>query len=54
VIGWIKTHLASDPHSPRRYRVIGPLRNLDGWYAAFNIGADSQFDIPTDKRVRIW
>jgi putative endopeptidase len=50
----IKTQVASDPHSPRRYRVIGPLRNLDAWYQAFDIGADSKFYIPPEKRVRIW
>ena len=50
----IKTQVASDPHSPRRYRIIGPLRNLDAWYNAFNIGPDSKFYIAPDKRVRIW
>ncbi len=50
----IKTQVASDPHSPRRFRVIGPLRNLDAWYDAFGIGPDSKFYIPPDKRVRIW
>ena len=50
----IKTQVASDPHSPRRYRVIGPLRNLDAWYDAFKIGSDSKFYIPPEKRVRIW
>jgi len=50
----IKTQVASDPHSPRRYRVIGPLRNLDAWYSAFKVGPDSKFYIAPDKRVRIW
>jgi putative endopeptidase len=50
----IKTQVASDPHSPRRYRIIGPLRNLDAWYAAFGIGPDSKFYIVPEKRVRIW
>ena len=50
----IKTQVASDPHSPRRYRVIGPLRNLDGWYEAFGVGPDSKFYIAPEKRVRIW
>ena len=36
----INTQVASDPHSPRRYRIIGPLRNLDAWYDAFKIGPD--------------
>ena len=50
----IKTQVASDPHSPRRYRIIGPLRNLDAWYSAFDIGPDSKFYIAPEKRVRIW
>jgi putative endopeptidase len=50
----IKTQVASDPHSPRRYRVIGPLRNLDAWYEAFGVTPDSKFYIPPAERVRIW
>ncbi len=50
----IKTQVASDPHSPRRFRIIGPLRNLDAWYDAFGITPDSKFYIPPEKRVRIW
>ena len=42
----IKTQVASDPHSPRRYRVIGPLRNLDAWYSAFNVQPGTKFYIP--------
>jgi len=50
----IKTQVASDPHSPRRFRIIGPLRNLDAWYDAFKIGPESKFYIPPEQRVRIW
>jgi putative endopeptidase len=50
----IKTQVASDPHSPRRYRIIGPLRNLDAWYSAFDIKPGSKFYIAPEKRVRIW
>ena len=50
----IKTQVASDPHSPRRFRIIGPLRNLDAWYNAFGVTADSKFYIPPEQRVRIW
>jgi putative endopeptidase len=50
----IKSQVASDPHSPSRFRVIGPVRNLDAWYAAFGIGPDSKFYIAPEKRVRIW
>jgi len=50
----IKTQVASDPHSPRRYRIIGPLRNMDAWYDAFGIKPGSKFYIPPEQRVRIW
>lgn len=50
----IKTQVASDPHSPRRFRILGPLRNLDASYVAFSIGPDSKFYIPPAQRVRIW
>jgi putative endopeptidase len=50
----IKTQVASDPHSPRRFRVIGPTRNLDAWYQAFNVQPGSKFYIAPEKRVRIW
>jgi putative endopeptidase len=30
------------------------VRNLDAWYAAFGIGADSKFYIAPEQRVRIW
>ena len=50
----IKTQVASDPHSPRRFRVIGPLRNLDAWYDAFKIEPGSKFYIAPEQRVRIW
>jgi putative endopeptidase len=50
----IKSQVASDPHSPSRFRVIGPVRNLDAWYAAFDIKPDSKFYIPPEKRTRIW
>lgn len=50
----IKTQVATDPHSPRRFRIIGPLRNLDAWYEAFSVAPDSKFYIPPERRVRIW
>jgi len=50
----IKTQVASDPHSPRRYRILGPLRNMDEWYEAFGIKPGSKFYIPPEQRVKIW
>jgi putative endopeptidase len=50
----IKTQVASDPHSPRRFRILGPLRNMDEWYNAFGIKPGTRFYIPPEQRVRIW
>jgi putative endopeptidase len=50
----IKAQVASNPHSPDRFRVIGAVRNLDTWYKAFNIGPNSKYYIPPEKRVRLW
>ena len=33
----LRAQMASDPHSPRRFRVLGPTRNVDLWYGAFDV-----------------
>ena len=44
----------TDPHSPARYRVNGPARNMDAWYEAFNVQpGDALYLAPAD-RVTIW
>ena len=50
----LRSQIATDPHSPARYRTIAPLRDLDAWYAAFDIGPESSMYIAPDDRVRIW
>jgi putative endopeptidase len=49
----IKEQLASDPHSPAAFRIIGPTRNIDAWYTAFDV-ADGTYHLPPAERVRIW
>ena len=46
--------LLSDPHSPPRYRVIGALRNMPEFYAAFDVNAGDEMFLPEDQRVEIW
>ena len=46
--------LVSDPHSPSHYRVVGPLRNVDAWYAAFDVKPTDPMYVAPDQRVRIW
>jgi predicted metalloendopeptidase len=46
--------LAADPHSPVEYRVNGALRNVDAWYAAFDVKPGDAMYLPPEERVRIW
>jgi len=48
-----RNQMTSDPHSPARFRIIGPLRNDDGWYEAFNI-TSGKFYLKPEDRTRIW
>ncbi|NIK87051.1 putative endopeptidase [Rhizomicrobium palustre] len=50
----IKRQVASDPHSPRRFRVDGVVRNLDDWYQAFGVKPGEKLYVPPEDRVRIW
>jgi putative endopeptidase len=50
----LKLRLNTDPHSPARYRVNGPLSNLSEFQKAFNIPDGSPMVRGTDKRVNIW
>jgi putative endopeptidase len=51
---YVRKQVASDPHSPRAFRVIGPTRNIDEWYAAFGVKPGETYYLPADQRVRIW
>jgi putative endopeptidase len=50
----LRSQVTSDPHSPGRFRVWGPLRNVDAWYQAFGITPGNAMYIPPEKRARIW
>ncbi len=51
---FLRKQVVSDPHSPRAFRVIGPVRNVDAWYEAFGVKAGDAYWLAPDKRVRIW
>lgn len=46
--------MASDPHSPARFRILGPLPNIDAWYQAFGVKPGDTMYLPPEKRVQIW
>ena len=50
----LANQVATDPHSPARYRTIAPLRNVDAWYEAFGITPDDEMYIAPEDRARIW
>ena len=50
----IRKQVVSDPHSPRQYRVNGPVRNIDSWYEAFDVKPDAKLFVEPKDRVRIW
>jgi putative endopeptidase len=50
----LKMLLVSDVHSPYAFRVIGPMRNVDAWYAAFDVKPGDKYYVAPADRVRIW
>jgi putative endopeptidase len=49
-----KQQIAADSHAPARFRVDGPLRNVDGWYEAWNIQPGDLLYLKPEDRIRIW
>jgi putative endopeptidase len=43
----------TDEHSPSDFRV-DTVRNLDAWYAAFEVKPGDKLYLPPADRVRIW
>ena len=46
--------LLNDPHSPSRYRVNGPIANIDAFYKAFDIKPGDKLYRPEGERIKIW
>lgn len=50
----LRHQLVTAPHPPRRFRVNGTVRNMDGWHDAFGVTPGSALYLRPEDRVRIW
>jgi putative endopeptidase len=50
----LRTQVLTNPHSPARFRVNGPLSNLAAFYSAFNVKEGDKMWRPVSERVAIW
>ncbi len=50
----LKQQMASDPHAPSSFRVVGPTRNVDAWYDAFGVKPGQTYYLPPEARSRVW
>jgi len=49
----LRQQVLTDPHSPGEYRA-DTVRNLDAWYAAFDVKPGQALYLPPSDRVHIW
>jgi predicted metalloendopeptidase len=49
----LRQRLLTDGHAPGQYRAL-TVRNLDAWYAAFDVRPGESEYLPPANRVRIW
>jgi putative endopeptidase len=50
----LRQQVVTDPHSPAYYRVNGTIRNIPGWYEAWDVKAGDKLYVAPADRVRIW
>lgn len=50
----LRNQVTTDPHSPARFRILGPLPNIEAWYQAFGVKPGDTMYIPPEKRAKLW
>lgn len=51
---YLRNQVINDPHSWKKYRVIGVMNNLPEFYAAFDVQEGDGHYLPDEERVKIW
>jgi putative endopeptidase len=50
----LREQMLGDPHSPDKFRVNGIVRNMDEWYAAFEVKPEQKLYLAPELRVHVW
>ena len=50
----MRNQVINGPHSPGVYRCNGTVRNMDAWYAAFDVQPGDDLHLAPEDRVTIW
>jgi putative endopeptidase len=50
----LRSQIASDPHSPAKFRINGVVRNIPEFYEAYKIKPTDSLYLAPEKRVKIW
>ncbi len=50
----LRTQVMSNEHSPSEFRAVGPTRNVDAWYEAFDVKPGDKEYLAPDQRVHLW
>lgn len=52
--GALRAQVLSNEHSPAMFRILGPTRNNDAWYEAFDVKPGDKLYIAPEDRVKLW
>jgi len=50
----LRRRIATDPHSPSKFRANGAVRNVPEFYEAFDVTEGDALYLPPEERVKIW
>jgi putative endopeptidase len=49
----LRQRIATDGHAPGNFRAL-TVRNIDAWYAAFDVQQGQTLYLAPEQRVRVW